>query len=165
MGQEQKKYHITDNGDIYRVNNDGSFTSMGNAEENINNTFKNKEYDESIKESVTTNDLAEYEMAILRGEKLNAKIRRRVAKETCNEVVLGICVMDSAKTVVKAAMENKKITSEMKSQIIKRKPREQHNKMITTDKDNSGDKGCLWFIIIICALGALFSYLKGEMWF
>ncbi len=32
MGDTPKKYHITDNGDIYKVNEDGSFTSMGNAE-------------------------------------------------------------------------------------------------------------------------------------
>lgn len=32
MGDTPKKYHITDNGDIYKVNDDGSFTSMGNAE-------------------------------------------------------------------------------------------------------------------------------------
>lgn len=31
MGQEQKKFHITDNGDIYKINEDGSFTSIGNA--------------------------------------------------------------------------------------------------------------------------------------
>lgn len=35
MGQGQRKYHITDNGDIYKVNNDGSFTSMGNAEKQV----------------------------------------------------------------------------------------------------------------------------------
>lgn len=35
MGQRQQKYHITDNGDIYKVNNDGSFTSMGNAEKQV----------------------------------------------------------------------------------------------------------------------------------
>lgn len=32
MGEKIKKYHITDDGDVYRVNDDGSFTSMGNAE-------------------------------------------------------------------------------------------------------------------------------------
>jgi len=32
MGENPKKYHITDDGDVYRVNEDGSFTSMGNAE-------------------------------------------------------------------------------------------------------------------------------------
>lgn len=28
-----------------------------------------------------------------------------------------------------------------------------------------GNKGCLWIIIIVGLLGALFSYLSGEMWF
>lgn len=32
MGENPKKYHVTDDGDVYRVNEDGSFTSMGNAE-------------------------------------------------------------------------------------------------------------------------------------
>lgn len=32
MGQQSNKYHISDNGDVFRVNQDGSFTSMGNVE-------------------------------------------------------------------------------------------------------------------------------------
>lgn len=32
MGQQPKKYHVNDRGDVYRVNDDGSFTEMGNAE-------------------------------------------------------------------------------------------------------------------------------------
>lgn len=32
MGENPKKYHVTDEGDVYRINDDGSFTSMGNAE-------------------------------------------------------------------------------------------------------------------------------------
>lgn len=32
MGEQPKKYHITDEGDVFRINDDGSFTSMGNAE-------------------------------------------------------------------------------------------------------------------------------------
>lgn len=31
MGQEQKKYHVADNGDIFKINEDGSFTAIGNA--------------------------------------------------------------------------------------------------------------------------------------
>lgn len=31
MGENTKKYHITDDGDIYRINEDGSFTSIGNV--------------------------------------------------------------------------------------------------------------------------------------
>lgn len=33
MGEKPKKYHVTDDGDVYRINDDGSFTSMGNAEQ------------------------------------------------------------------------------------------------------------------------------------
>lgn len=32
MGQLQNKYHIADDGSVYKVNEDGSFTSMGNVE-------------------------------------------------------------------------------------------------------------------------------------
>lgn len=32
MGQQPNKYHVTDEGTVYRVNEDGSFTEMGNAE-------------------------------------------------------------------------------------------------------------------------------------
>lgn len=33
MGQEQKKYHIADNGDIFKLNEDGSFTFVSNIEQ------------------------------------------------------------------------------------------------------------------------------------
>lgn len=39
------------------------------------------------------------------------------------------------------------------------------NNSKTEHNENGENKGCLWFIIIACALGALFSYLSGEMWF
>lgn len=32
MGQEQPKYHVTDEGKVFVVNDDGSFTDLGNAE-------------------------------------------------------------------------------------------------------------------------------------
>lgn len=38
MGENPKKYHVTDEGDVYRINDDGSFTSMGNAEKMSNST-------------------------------------------------------------------------------------------------------------------------------
>lgn len=40
MGQVQNKYHISDDGKVYKVNDDGSFTSMGNVE-NLANTSEN----------------------------------------------------------------------------------------------------------------------------
>ena len=33
MGQQLNKYHMTDDGKVYRVNEDGSFTSIGNVED------------------------------------------------------------------------------------------------------------------------------------
>lgn len=33
MGQVQNKYHVSKNGKVYRVNEDGSFTELGNAED------------------------------------------------------------------------------------------------------------------------------------
>ena len=32
MEEKPNKYHVTDDGDIFRINDDGSFTSIGNAE-------------------------------------------------------------------------------------------------------------------------------------
>lgn len=42
MSQLHNKYHICDNGNIYKVNDDGSFTDMGNVEDipQPNNTAK-----------------------------------------------------------------------------------------------------------------------------
>ena len=36
MGQEQSKYHVSTDGKVYRINDDGSFTELGNAED-LNN--------------------------------------------------------------------------------------------------------------------------------
>lgn len=52
MGENPKKYHITDDGDIYRVNEDGSFTSMGNAEDK--HTSESAE-NESVESSIVSN--------------------------------------------------------------------------------------------------------------
>ena len=42
MGENPKKYHVTDEGDVYRINDDGSFTSMGNAEK-MSNSIQTEE--------------------------------------------------------------------------------------------------------------------------
>lgn len=81
--------------------------------------FKVNEYGEIIKDSETSNDLAGYEDALLRGEKLNVNIRRKVAKETRNEKVLWICIRDTAITIVAAANGNPILTPEMKAAISK----------------------------------------------
>lgn len=157
------KYQITPEGKIYRVESDGSVTYLGNAEEKIDGNSKNNE---NIRIPEKYSALVEYEEAILRGEELKANIRREVAKETCNEKVLWICIRDSASTVVAAAKDNPILTPEMKSVISKK---EMAQKKTKQDKeagnDDSENKGCLWLIIIASALGAIFSYLKGESWF
>lgn len=141
--------------------------------------FKVNEYGEIIRDAETLNDLAGYEDALLRGEKLKANIRRKVAKETRNEKVLWMCIRDTAITVVTAAKENPILTSEMKTAIseeekaweqlkqykIQEEVRRRLEELEKNSKDDSGNSGCLWFIIIPCALGALFTYLSGEMWF
>ncbi|MDE6278283.1 MAG: hypothetical protein K2M06_09290, partial [Muribaculaceae bacterium] len=33
MGHQPNKYHISDDGTVYRINEDGSFTSVGNIED------------------------------------------------------------------------------------------------------------------------------------
>ncbi|MDE6339206.1 MAG: hypothetical protein K2K97_05400 [Muribaculaceae bacterium] len=44
MGETpNKKYHITEDGDVYKVNDDGSFTSMGNAENYSKSTEKSSQ--------------------------------------------------------------------------------------------------------------------------
>lgn len=40
MGQGQPKYHVTDEGQVYRVNEDGSFTDLGNAEDKMSATAR-----------------------------------------------------------------------------------------------------------------------------
>ena len=40
MGQERGKYHISKGGQVYRINEDGSFTELGNAEELIKSSNK-----------------------------------------------------------------------------------------------------------------------------
>ena len=140
--------------------------------------FKVNEYGEIIRDAETSNNLVGYEDALLRGEKLKANIRRKVAKETRNEKVLWMCIRDTAITVVTAAKENPILTTEMKTAISKEEKAWEQLKQYKiqeevrrleelekNSKDDSGNSGCLWFIIIACALGALFTYLSGEMWF
>ena len=140
--------------------------------------YKINEYGEIIRDASSSNDLAEYEDALLRGEKLKANIRRKIAKETRNEKVLWICIRDTAITVVTAAKENPILTPEMKTAISKEEKAWEQLKQVkfqeeirriesieTNHKDDNDSKGCLWFIIIAGILGALYSYLSGESWF
>lgn len=130
--------------------------------------FRVNEYGEIIRDSETPNDLAGYEDALLRGEKLKANIRRKVAKETRNEKVLWMCIRDTAITVVTAAKENPILTPEMKTAISKEEKAWEQLKQYKfqeeikrleelekNSKDDSGNSGCLWVIIIAGVLGAL----------
>ena len=130
----------------------------------------------SVKPAARTNELARNEDAMLRGEELSNSMRRKVARETRNEKILWMCIRDTVKTVVTAAKDNPILTPEMKLVISKEEkaweqftqPKEDIRRIEsieTNSKDDNDSKGCLWFIIIAGILGALFSYLSGEMWF
>jgi len=61
-------------------------------------------------ESIELNAL---ESALLNGDKLSAKVRCRIAKETINPEIIRLCLQDSAITVVAAAKENPLFISQM----------------------------------------------------
>lgn len=125
----------------------------------------------------TYSEIFALESALLKGDKLKANIRRKVAKETRNEKVLWMCIRDTAITVVRAAKENPILTTEMKTAISKEEKAWEQLKQYKfqeeikrleelekNSKDDSGNKGYLWFIIIECALVALSFYLSVYMW-
>lgn len=121
------------------------------------------------------------ESALLKGDKLKANVRCRIARETKNPEILRLCIQDSAITVVTAAKENPILTPEMKTAISNKekawgqlkqfkiqeqlkqfKIQEETQRIEELEKNSkvdNGNKGCLWFIIITCSLGAIFSYL------
>ena len=137
--------------------------------------YKINEYGEIIRDSGAPNDLAGYEDVLLRGEKLKANIRRKVAKETRNEKVLWMCIRDTAITVVTAAKENPILTPEMKLEISKKEKEWGQLKQYNTQekmggikdfekyrKDDNKNVGwfmflCLCLFIIAGLLGTLFS--------
>lgn len=125
--------------------------------------FRINEFGEIIRNEDTTDYTSEisiYEEAILRGEKLKVDIRRKIAKETRNERVLWKCIRDRAITVVIAAKSNPRLTAEMRAEI-----EGIAQKMDFVEPKKSNSKGCLWFIIIVCMIGLLLSYLSNEMSF
>lgn len=118
--------------------------------------FKINEYGEIIREVGSHNDLINYEEALLRGEKVNATIRRKIAKETRNERVLWLCVNDSAISVVVATKANPMLTYEMKSIVSKKEKKwkqlKQYNKqeLVENNSENdSVDYGCVRYAILI----------------
>lgn len=59
------------------------------------------------------------ESALLKGDKLKANVRCRIARETKNPEILRLCIHDSAITVVTAAKDNPILTPEMRLEISK----------------------------------------------
>lgn len=141
-------------------------------------TIRANETSKMLRIDDTYSEIFALESALLKGDKLRANVRCRIARETKNPEILRLCIQDSAITVVVAAKENPILTTEMKTAISKEEKAWEQLKQYKfqeeikrleelekNSKDDSGNKGCLWFIIIACALGALFTYLSGEMWF
>lgn len=88
MGEIPKKYHITDNGDIYKVNDDGSFTSMGNAEQYIEVPKNNlpESNPTSPSNSKVRYSLSDMEQRLCngKGKGLNRFERKMLVKESSN---------------------------------------------------------------------------------
>lgn len=102
------------------------------------------------------NDLSVDEIALLRGEKLKADVRRKIAMGTRNETVLWKCVRDKAISVVLACKKNQNLTPEMMEEIVQKEASK--NKMDEArrqlQKESSGC-GCVWLFIIISIIGCL----------
>ena len=99
MGQTnlENKYHVNSNGDIFKVNDDGSFTNLGNVEELQNKTIPRKS---------------------------GISKKNNTIKSTQSKI-------DSSKQV---------------------------------EVEKKEGRGCLVAIIIMCVIGWLLTYLKGEAW-
>lgn len=74
MGQQPNKYHVNPDGDIFKVNDDGSFTSLGNAES------KNK--------SIDKNRLSQLENKLIRIGEMHIFNNSEVSVEEIKYVVL-----------------------------------------------------------------------------
>ena len=122
--------------------------------------FKVNEYGEIIRED---NELFSLEQKYIKGIPLNIEVRKRLAAESQNLQVLETCLKERAITVRRIVWDNPYLTPEMRKEATRQKLLDKNSK--TEDKDGGENKGCLWLIIIACFIGALFSYLSGEMWF
>lgn len=114
--------------------------------------FKINECGEIIRATKSSDDLSRYEDALLRGDKLNVDIRKKVAKETRNETVLWRCIRDVSLAVVIAAKVNPILTAEMKSAIAKIEKDRGAAKQSNIQKDGC-EIGCLLIMIIAGILG------------
>ena len=107
----------------------------------------------------TYSEIFALESALLKGDKLRANVRCRIARETKNPEILRLCIQDSAITVVVAAKENPILTSEMKLEISKiekawaqskqDKNQEETKQIQVPTKDNQcKDKKTNWWAIV-----------------
>lgn len=107
----------------------------------------------------TYSEIFALESALLKGDKLRANVRCRIARETKNPEILRLCIQDSAITVVVAAKENPILTSEMKleiSKIEKAWAQSKHDKIqdetkqiqVPTKDNQCKDKKTNWWAIV-----------------
>ena len=108
---------------------------------------------------------------MLKGDKLRANVRCRIARETKNPEILRLCIQDSAITVVVAAKENPILTSEMKLEISKIEKawaqskhdniQEETKQIQVPTKDNQcKDKKTNWWAIVSLLLFFTFCVLS-----
>ena len=107
----------------------------------------------------TYSEIFALESALLKGDKLRANVRCRIARETKNPEILRLCIQDSAITVVVAAKENPILTSEMKLEISKiekawaqskqdKNQKETKQIQVPTKDNQCKDKKTNWWAIV-----------------
>jgi len=122
-------------------------------------TIRANETSKMLRIDDTYSEIFALESALLKGDKLRANVRCRIARETKNPEILRLCIQDSAITVVVAAKENPILTSEMKLEISKiekawaqskqDKNQEETKQIQVPTKDNQGkDKKTNWWAIV-----------------
>lgn len=122
-------------------------------------TIRANEISKMLRIDDTYSEIFALESALLKGDKLRANVRCRIARETKNPEILRLCIQDSAITVVVAAKENPILTSEMKLEISKiekawaqskqDKNQEETKQIQVPTKDNQcKDKKTNWWAIV-----------------
>ena len=122
-------------------------------------TIRANETSKMLRIDDTYSEIFALESALLKGDKLRANVRCRIARETKNPEILRLCIQDSAITVVVAAKENPILTSEMKLEISKiekawaqskqDKNQEETKQIQVPTKDNQcKDKKTNWWAIV-----------------
>ena len=119
-------------------------------------------------------ELFALESALLKGEKLKANVRCRIARETKNPEILRLCIQDSAITVVTAAKENPILGPEMRLKMpkventweqSKQDKIQEDTKQIVPTKDNQcKDKKTNWWSIISFFLFIVVCFLSYNLY-